>query len=347
MHKRNLIIVWMVTLSSLSLHLHASEPNPQPPAFCKNPDQAKELERVFPDAYAQAVRIRGTVCRDLEAMAQSKALMLEVVGLLGTLDTVFGSDKVSLELMEPEQNLVADKGQLTTLEEPLEDDKGGLAIPMEDNIVDISIPDKQNCEAFFANFDNVKSCKKGLSLFADLYGYAQGVFSLPRIIKSSKQLDAIEKRWEKFYQNSRSQTLFELAYNGRNFQDDNDDYGFRGPPSSQTILFHPSIVIENVSDAVDGQQAREGVLLEIWGRNYWENEGFTGYSLGVLFSDRPGDDFAAAVSVHYSNTMTLGISYRDGDEGNTGVFISYDFLKGLQDKKQSLQKYRDKIESQL
>ena len=346
MHKRNLIIVWMVTLFSLSLHLHASEPNPQPPAFCKNPDQAKELERVFPDAYAQAVRIRGTVCRDLEAMAQSKALMLEVVDLLGALDIVFGNDNVSRALIAPEQNLVADKAQLTTL--ALLRDTGDLTVlSMADNTIEISDADKQNCEAFFADFENVDGCRKGLGLFADLYGYAQGVFSRPRIIKSSKQLDAIEKRWEKFYQNSRSQTLFELAYNGKKFQDDNDDYGFRGPPSSQTILFHPSIVIENVSDAVDGQQAREGILLEIWGKNYWENEGFTGYSLGVLLSDRPGDDFAAAVSVHYSNTMTLGISYRDSDEGDTGVFISYDFLKGLQDRKQSLQQYRDKIESQL
>ena len=118
MFKWNVRIIWVIALLSLSQHLQANEHDPEAPAFCKNPDQAKELKKVFPDAYAQAVRIHATVCRNLdrEAKAQSKVLMLEVVDLIGTLDKVFGNNVVSKALIEPEQKIVTKSGRLSTFE---------------------------------------------------------------------------------------------------------------------------------------------------------------------------------------------------------------------------------------
>lgn len=336
--------LFLIVFLCFSAPLLADDTNTFLQEFCKEkPDQ--ELKNIFPKPYEESIKIRAEICLDPYNILSTEK-MLKVVSLLNGLETIFNRPEAGNTLKEPEVTRVLTTKLLSTFEV-----RGGrrgvpLTLSMIETNVDILDEDKQSCDAFFARFQAIDDCASGLKLFSDLYGYAQKSFSQPFIVKSIQDLNKIERKWEDFYKRSRSQTLLEMAYNGKQFQDDNSVDGFAGPPDSQTILLHPSIVIENVNDAVDGQQEKEAILLELWGKNYWENEGIvpSGYSFGVLLADRAERDYAFGVALHFENTMTLGFSFRHNDSEEAGVFITYDLLKGLQDKKQTINAYRKKFE---
>lgn len=64
------------------------------------------------------------------------------------------------------------------------------------------------------------------------------------------------------------------------------DYLFRerlvSPMENLWFLVHPSIVIENVGDAIDGEQEQIGLVVEWIGVNWWNEETSSiGYPIGI------------------------------------------------------------------
>lgn len=65
------------------------------------------------------------------------------------------------------------------------------------------------------------------------------------------------------------------------------------------------------------------------------------YPLGKLVNKIKKRDYAFGFAIHFENEMTLGLSFRHNDSEDAGLFISYDLLKGVQDKKETIDKYRN------
>jgi len=150
--------------------------------------------------------------------------------------------------------------------------------------------------------------------------------------------------WDKYHSESRSQTWVDDLITSVKY--DHNDGKLIGPPEVQYFLFHPNIVIEDVSGALDGETQQESFALEIFGMNWWNAKIPYGWSVGAIQSKRDGlDETGGALFFHIDNAYTFGYSkYNDHD----GWFITVDLLKAISDKKYEyntkLQGYRDRLD---
>ena len=155
------------------------------------------------------------------------------------------------------------------------------------------------------------------------------------IDEADKEAIVLDRKWTTYFEDARSQYPWELAFNGwRMDKNDTRDVvngnrmGFLYPPAYQWILAHPSVALEYVSDAPDGQEFKPAVLVEVFGYNRWkyEADGSMGNALGVsavaLFADR-GEvkDLGYGLMMHVNNTYSIGVTRHDSD---TGFVVSGD-----------------------
>ena len=114
----------------------------------------------------------------------------------------------------------------------------------------------------------------------------------------------------------------------------------------QWFALHPSVIIENVSEAVDGQELQESLALELIGFNYWKDGCFNtacGASLIASYADREGiEGLGWGVMFYADNAYSFGVTKHGND---AGFFINVDLLKLFQDKKKSFQQYKNKYRS--
>jgi hypothetical protein len=161
----------------------------------------------------------------------------------------------------------------------------------------------------------------------------------------------LDRKWTAYFEEARSQYPWELAFNGWRMGRHDDRpvsngnrLGFREVPQDQWILVHPSVALEYVSAAPDGQQLKPAVLMEVVGYNRWKYrpDGSMGGALGVsaiaLFADR-GEvrDLGYGLMVNIDQVYSIGVTRHDSD---TGYVISGDvsdlWLKVSQKKRAKL-----------
>lgn len=183
-------------------------------------------------------------------------------------------------------------------------------------------------------------CLTLLQEFMSIYTYAHNTLASPLALKHHLYLVKLEKDWDDFLDNSKSQMPWEMLINGWRFKQDQKPGLWSPPPEDQIIFFHPSIVIENVSDAIDGENTEEALMLEVIGYNSWQSENWytpTGASLVTLYADRnQTKDWGMGVAIHFDNNLTVGFSRHDDENG---VFVSVDLWKLFTDKKSVLERY--------
>jgi len=155
----------------------------------------------------------------------------------------------------------------------------------------------------------------------------------PILTSVHAHLETLDKQWDSYFNEARSQFPWELLLNGYLYgRKIADERGLQAPPESQLILLHPSPALEYVSAADDGSRFEPAVVIELLGYNRWSWNGGRqknpwGGSLIASVSDRAGvDNWGYGGMVHYKNTFSLGVSSRDGD---LGVFVSVDLGKWI------------------
>lgn len=202
-------------------------------------------------------------------------------------------------------------------------------------------PEAQSC------YDN-DDCRKALIAYMDILKDVYNPLSMPSLIESYKFLTLKDKEWSTFIEEARGQTFIDIAvtswlYEWKYAESKHD---FQSPPRVQWFALRPNLLIENVSDAVDGNQLKESLALEVIGFNYWEDACFgyaCGASLIVNYADRNGiEDEGWGLMFHADNSYSFGVT-KYGDE--TGFFVTVDLLKLFKDKKASIEDYRDKYRS--
>jgi len=122
--------------------------------------------------------------------------------------------------------------------------------------------------------------------------------------------------------------------------------GFRAPPKTQWFLLHPTLGVEYMSHAEDGEQMKPILFVEVIGANRWNPKErwfkapvlrhFSGASLVATYADRAGvKDSGYGFLLTFSNVYSIGAA-RYGDD--TGVFLSIDLSNLIREK------YRPKYE---
>lgn len=195
------------------------------------------------------------------------------------------------------------------------------------------------------------SCLDAVGELIDVYNIAQSALASPLALAFANAARAIDADWQTYLDEMRGQTLLELAINTKLYRRKHEGAmaGFTPAPDRQWIVLHPGLVVENVGDAVDGENTKEALMLELVGMNWWRNRvnddgrergrfAPSGFSIISVYSDRPGvTDAGYGLALHFDSVYTLGFTSHDGDNG---VFVSFDLLKLLQDKQKALEEYR-------
>jgi len=156
---------------------------------------------------------------------------------------------------------------------------------------------------------------------------------------NTRLIDNLSKDWDRFLEVSKSQTALEVflttTFQRSHFQ---KDY-LVGPPSYQIIALHPQLIYESLGDAPDGERLETWIALEWFGINWWDTKVPFGFSFTRVYVDRPsGTPYGNGLMLHFNNQYSIGFADHDGDES---VFVTFDLLKLLEDKKANLEQYLD------
>jgi len=296
--------------------------------------------KIFNNSKQKAKKIRASYCA--KEFASPQDLRIQITNLIGDLELLFPVSKINLQMHSRETSRANSTGELAqfeVLDDPL------LAISLDHGPVyriEDSLLKECNSSAKQKSVD--MDCESALKEFEVIYNFAQGTYSQPLAFELSKRLSFLEKRWENFYQKSKSQTLWEMAINGSFFQKDNREHEFAEPPSWQLIVMHPTVVVESVSGAIDGDQLKEAVMIEAIGADWWQQDKWflpSGGSFIAIYSDRADvDDWGYGFALNFDSKFTLGASDHGGD---LGVFVTIDLLKLIQNKASIIDSYRGSL----
>ena len=195
---------------------------------------------------------------------------------------------------------------------------------------------------------------KCVDLFKNLEYLLNRLTQPVRDIKLSKTIDylsSLNTEWDNFGKEARSQTFLDIIVTTA-FYEKNDNYhdNFQPPPERQFFALHPTLIIENVPAALDGDELDEAIAIEIFGINYWRGAKLCGglpcgVSLIGTYSDRAGvEESGWGFMFHLDNKYSFGVTKHSGD---VGVFFTLDLLKLFEDKKTQINKVKNSIQEKF
>tara|TARA_R110001599_G_scaffold333327_1_gene549249 strand:- start:1789 stop:2862 length:1074 start_codon:yes stop_codon:yes gene_type:complete len=296
---------------------------------------------IFTDTLKKAKKIRIDYCN--KEFSSSTEIQIRIINLIGDLDILFPVSNIHLQMHSKETSRASSTGevaQFEVLDDPL------LAISLDHGSV-YRIENALLIECDDAAKENSSNmdCQSALKEFETIYNFAQRTYAQPLAIELSKRLGFLEQRWDDFYNKSKSQTLGEMTINGWFFKKENKEHEFAEPPNWQLVFMHPTIVVENVAGAIDGDQLKEAIMIEAIGADWWQQDKWflpSGGALIATYSDRADvDDWGYGIAFNFNSKFTLGASNHDGD---VGILITIDFLKLIQDKASIIDSYRESVD---
>lgn len=163
---------------------------------------------------------------------------------------------------------------------------------------------------------------------------------------TTKQITVLRKAWDNYFEEARSQTLWDAILTTKMEEDYLTQDKLVGPMQRQWFLVHPSLIIENVSASLDGEETQQGLAVEWIGVNWWNKETSPigipfGISLASVYSSRSDiDDAGHGVMMTFNNSLSIGWADHGGYDG---YYVSFDFLSLLTKKKERWTDYKDMI----
>ncbi|PTQ86729.1 hypothetical protein [Agitococcus lubricus] len=188
---------------------------------------------------------------------------------------------------------------------------------------------------------------KDLALSVNTYKIKNAIVTIDKMLPLLKFQNT---QWANFYNKSRSQTFTDLMLQTYIDKDKLRQSNFVPPSEKQYFFLHPNIVIENVNDALDGQQTNEALAIEWLGINWWQKCPIAisvacGVSVVSLYSDRSVvNDVGHGVMLHFANKYSIGVTNHDG---SNGIFITADLLKAFENQNERLQTWKTKVNTLL
>lgn len=308
---------------------------------------SQSFSTTFPETYKHVASFELLVCRDKKKSISYDYLKNNIQPILESAkkesyDKLKGFSFYVNDWFDFDKNIHFDKsGNLSIFNKHMANQLSDGGVP---NTLSLKQGERVTAEIRGQLLDDCiqKSCHKKFEALADLLNHIQNLYTRDKIKKVIENIDIIDKSWDKYLTESREQTSFDIlmqtTFTSLNFNSDDDFYE---PPEYQLFVLHPTLLIENFKEAIDGEQAKEALGIEVLGFNKWQADDWGipwGLSLGYVYTDREGvDDRGNALFIHLDNTYTIGASRRDGE---TGYFVTVDFLKLLSDKKSQFNSWK-------
>ena len=165
-----------------------------------------------------------------------------------------------------------------------------------------------------------------------------------KLIKIKEAITELyRKRWDFYFEKTRPQFIWELKLNSDFYNKRRKGKrALQQPPNHQWILLHPSVALEYIDTALDGNRFKQAIVLEVIGYNKWHwraSDGMKralGVSLITSYSDRSKmHDIGYGVMLHYKHKFSVGYTNRSS---NTGYFVSFDLGKTFTEASDELEK---------
>jgi hypothetical protein len=189
------------------------------------------------------------------------------------------------------------------------------------------------------------TCADVFDEFEALYNHAHRAYAFCPRARVVQELEALGSAWDAYLDRTRSFTSLEMLANSLVYRN-NESVSFTTPPSQQIVLLHPSLAVENVCEALDGEDVSEALIIDVAGISFWRQDRWwlpTGGALSTAYADRAGiPDWGYGVSLYFGDKYTVGWTNHGGANG---VFVSIDFLQLLQSKKKVAQRIQRELES--
>ena len=196
-------------------------------------------------------------------------------------------------------------------------------------------------------------CIDGLSTWSKaVSGYRGSIIRLTAE-QISMMAAKYSKDWEDFYNNARAQTFIDTIYTASRYSSELAGSAFVKAPDKQYFLFRPSVVMEYVDGAADGEQFKGALSFEWYGFNYWREcpyvfDNACGLSLVSTYSDKASaDDHSLGLMFHYDNNLSLGLVMGTGGSNDVGVFVTVDLLKAVENKRERYTAWEKNIKEQF
>ena len=176
--------------------------------------------------------------------------------------------------------------------------------------------------------------------------------SVLAVSKIGEQVATKRALWEQYlYQSKPMLPLDHIAtdfFDGRWKQSDQYPDGVREPPNTQYFFLHPSVAVEQLDNAPDGQQLKPVLVLELFGANRWREDrrwinapllrSWSGASVALTYADRADvKDVGVGVILTFENIYSIGVTRYESSK--TGLLFSIDLANLWREK------YKDKYES--
>ncbi len=211
---------------------------------------------------------------------------------------------------------------------------------------------EKNCQSvMMCRSDRAGACQ----LYVDSWVKAVNSYKDPASQLAPKKMAelAIEygNDWNKYFNESRSQTIIDRSFTAWRNSEKLRSNAFQKAPDLQYFLFHPSVVMEYVDGAQDGEQFAAALSVEWLGINNWRgcNLGFVKVPCGIsaisIFSDKASTtDTGYGLMLHINNAYSFGVVDRDGE---TGAFLNVDLLKAFESKEKEVSAWKEKVDQYL
>lgn len=190
----------------------------------------------------------------------------------------------------------------------------------------------------------IEQCDKKFAALAYLLNAMTKPLKIKKLKVVRQNLIEVDAAWDRFVTDARSQTFSDIWATTWFYEKPSVfDERLNPPPSTQLFLFHPSIIIENVEAAIDGEQMKEGIAVEVFGVNWWDKHSSPcgipcGASFTTTYTDLAGvKDEGVGLMLHFYNKYSIGYS-KHGD--HVGYYVTIDLLKFLEDKKSQINAWK-------
>ena len=279
--------------------------------------------KFFPNLRDQALGVRRKLCVDAAPESETYQALFDMVNIN---NGVWFSQYGGFENGSDPLQTILDAMVSSDVESPFRVPNATLSlnddILVGDDVFRPASPDL--CPA--------SECGPLFDEFLHYYNYAHTTLAAKGALSFARSINSLSKQWTNYLNNTRSQTPLELLINSKLFA--HKELGqFAPPPDRQLIILHPSLVVENVDDAIEGEQTLEAIMVEFFGINWWRRSAWyrpSGASIIASYSDRPGvDDIGYGVAIHFRSLYSIGYVNHGGADG---VLLSFDLLKLLENK---------------
>jgi len=217
-----------------------------------------------------------------------------------------------------------------------------LSLKTDNTVIRSVFGDRNKCTGAVIN---AESCRDVISNYVSVANLPAEPIKTIQSGNALKQLNLYSKQWQNYYTKARSQTFIDILLNSYINRKDYQKGEPVSPPSEQWFALHPSIVLEYVDGATDGEQFKEALVVEWFGYNNWDSSLPLGISLVTLYSDRASvDDVGHGLMFHVDNNYSIGVTKHDDE---AGIFITVDLLKLFEDKQSNYKRQVSKVKEYL